>query len=435
MTPLRLLPVLLLAACATRSAIDESRYYARLGDPVRAYQVLDVLVTSQLAAGGTIDETLAEEHQRAYRAMLLARAEQQIFQEREDLALGDLAELDSLEPGYPGVDELRRRAQRKRAQRILERGDDMLRRKDYAQALTAFVECLAIYPNGPAQDAKDDIEQDAKDGIEEVRAATSRMSRRAQEQFLEAVRKVPELRFVEVQWHTANALHNVPDREEAQTLQDKARRENAQKAIASARAAEREAKFGAALMEYKAAHRFDPTVPGLDESIAAMEKEVQAAALVDTAQIDMRAARFDVAHEKLAHAFELSTMGRNDIAKLVRETRRMQGEHEYQKARDLEVLGRKIEALAAFEALAKDWPEGVADERARIDGLRVDIEGAEKEWAEAEAAEAAGDLPRALEHYRNAQRFCAGFRDVKERIEKLRAATTPPGGGEGSTGG
>lgn len=425
MKTLRLVPFLVLAACATQSAIDASRHHTRLGDPVRAWQVLDQLRAEQLAARGEVDAELERELAAVYPEMLHARAMRRIFEEREDLALGDLAMLESVAPDHPGIDSLRERAMRKRAQRVVDQGNDSLRRKDYPRALAAFVESKAIATGVPGAD----------EGIEAVRTAIARMSARAQEQFLEAVRKLPELRFVEVQWHAGIALHNTPNRAEAKELEGRARRENAESALARGQAAERESKFGAALIDYRIAQRFDATLPDLKSRIEAMEREVRAAALVDTAQIDMRAARFELAHEKLAQAFELSVLARNDIATLVQQTRRMQAEHEYRAARDLEVLGKKAEALAAFEALAKAWPDGVEDEAARIDALRTDIGGAEAEWAAAEAAEAAGDPAQALEHYRGAERFYPGYRDAAARIERLRATLPPAGGGGESNGG
>jgi tetratricopeptide (TPR) repeat protein len=418
MTFLRLVPLFVLAACATRSAIDESRYHTSRGDALRAYLVLEQLRSQQLANGGEVEPGLEEEHQRAYLAYLFARAQERIFEEEEELALGDLAELQSMAPDHPGVEALRERALKKRASRYVERGEDHLRGKDYVAALAQFEQALAIDPHSPG----------AKDGIKTVFAATERMSKRAREQFLEAVRKLPELRYREVQWHASNALHNTPKAQDAKSLEGRARRENAERAVARAEAAEGEGLYGAALVEYREALRLDATLPGLADAIAAMEREMRAAALVDRAQIEMHAARFDHAHELLGEAFELSLMARNDIAKVVQQARRLQGEHQYRAARDLEVLGKKAEALAAYEALHKQWPDGIEDEQARIEGLRADVDGANREWAEAEAAEAAGDAAKAIEHYRTAERFYPGFKDAKARIERLRAAVEPPAG-------
>jgi sRNA-binding protein len=117
------------------------------------------------------------------------------------------------------------------------------------------------------------------------------------------------------------------------------------------------------------------------------------------------------------------------------ETRHLEGDSHYQAARDMEVLGKKSEALAGYEALSKDWPEGFSDEKARIDGLKYDIENAQKEWADAEAAEAANDLPKALEHYKNSERFYAGMKDGAARIERLQTAIRAAGTSGGTSGG
>jgi hypothetical protein len=266
------------------------------------------------------------------------------------------------------------------------------------------------------------------------------MSKRAQEQFLEAVRKLPELRYVEVQWHANNVVHNDPKRDEAKQIEAKVRRENAMNAIARGRNCERSGRYGAALIEYRIAKLIDPQTAGVDEAITAMRKEQQAAALIDKAQIAMRAGRFDDvvdldgkvsigARRALGEAYELSLMARNDIGAMQIQLRKLETQRRYQAARDLEVLGRKSEALAGFEELAKDWPDGFSDEKARIAGLKVDIEGAANEWREAEAAEAAGDLPKALEHYIASERYYAGWKDGKARIARLRAAIAKAAGG------
>jgi tetratricopeptide (TPR) repeat protein len=148
----------------------------------------------------------------------------------------------------------------------------------------------------------------------------------------------------------------------------------------------------------------------------------------------MRTGAFAKARESLDKAFEMSVMSRGRISEVMIEARRMEGESRYQAARDLEVLGKKSEALAGFEALSKDWPDGFSDEKARIDGLKYDVESAQKEWAEAEAAEAAGELPKALEHYRNSERFYAGMKDGAARIERLQAAIARATSGGGSGG-
>jgi tetratricopeptide (TPR) repeat protein len=416
MTILRLLPVLFLAACATRNAIEESRRFTHLADHNRAFVILDEARQQRIDSGDSVPEELEAAWQDAKVAFLLHRAETRIFQENEGGALADLAEVGSMVPDHPAIAGLRDRAERKRARRMRAEGDGHLSRKDYIAALASFLESEAIEPG----------HADAQAGIKAVQEATSRLSRRGQEEFLEAVRKLPEFRFVEVQWHSANVMVNTPHREEAKPLQDRARRENAKKAVQQAKQWETAGDYGAALIDYKAAKRLDPELPGIDESIAQMLKEQRAVVLVDKAQMLMNAGRFDEAREALGEAFELSIMARNDIGELSKRVKKLEGERRYQAARDLEVLGKKVEALAAFEALTKDWPEGFEDEVARIGSLRTDIDGAAKSWTEAEAAEAAGDLPKALELYLDSERYYPGWKDGKERIARLRAVIPPP---------
>jgi hypothetical protein len=416
MTMFRLFPILLLAGCATRSEIQESQRYTELGDHQYAFVVIDREYKLQAAAGAEVDAELASVHRKAQIECLRLRAQQNIFQEREDQALVDLEQLRGLQADHPELEPLVKRAQLKKANRIATHGDEALMRKDYPLATALYMKALTVVADLAA----------ARLGLDAVKGATSRMDQRAQEEFLDAVRKLPEFRFHEVQWHATNVLFNAPEREEAKELQARAKRANAEKAMARGKECERDRQFGAAMQEYLAAGKFDPQLPGLRESMAQMEKEIQATILVDKAQKSMRTGAFDLAREQLAQAFELSVMARNDIGELVQMTKKLEGDARYRAARDLEVLGKKSEALAAYENLVKDWPAGLSDEKARVENLRIDIDGAQKAWIDAEAAEAAGDQPKALEHYLDAERFYPGWKDGKARIARLRAVIAPP---------
>jgi tetratricopeptide (TPR) repeat protein len=410
MTFLRsLFPALLLAACGTHSAIEQSNAFARLDDQQHAFEVLDDARNAQLA-NGYVEPDLEAAWSDGKKRFLFWRARQSIFQEREESALRDLAELKTLDANYPGLVSLQARADRKRAHRACLRGEEALLRKDYAASLEHFIEAQRIVPDTAA----------AVEGIDRVKQATDTLSLRAQQQFLEAVRKVPEFRTIEVQWHAANVLHNDPDRTDARELQGKARRENAEHMLQRGRACEQQQQFGAALMEYRAAQRMDPSLPGIETMIVQMEAEMVAAADIDRAKMAMRSEQFADARVYLGKAFEKSVLMRNDIGLLQEENRRLEGKAKHQAARNLATLGKKAEALAAFEALAKDWPQGLDDEQARIASLKADVEGAKQAWADAEAAAAAGDKKKALEHYEDVERFYAGWKDAKARIQKLR---------------
>jgi tetratricopeptide (TPR) repeat protein len=422
MTILRLLPVLLLAACATRSALQRSEEFAAQRDFERAYFVLDEAMAVYEAEGNEAPAALVTAYDQARKLHLYDRAEDRIFTEHEDAALADLGELAALDPAFPGLAAMRDRALDKKATRICVRAQEAMVRKDYAAALVAYLEAEKVVPGYPP----------AQQGVESVRAATERMTKRAQEQFLEAVRKVPEFRHVEVQWHAANVLHNTPDRADVVEIQGKARRENALKLMASGRESERKGRYGAALVSYRAARKVDADVPEVAGAITAMEREVKAQQLVDAAQVDLRAGRTDVARAKLDEAFELSVLARNDIGLIKAEVRKAEADKAYRAARDLEVLGRKLDALQAFTALVATFPEGVSDEKARVDGLKADVAGWGKHWAAADVAEQAGELEKALEEGLEAQRYYASP-EGKERLAKLRAAIAAKKAAAGAT--
>jgi hypothetical protein len=124
---------------------------------------------------------------------------------------------------------------------------------------------------------------------------------------------------------------------------------------------------------------------------------------------------------------------RANISELMLDARRLEGDVHYNEGRDFELLGKKQAALGAYEALVRNWPEGLLDEQARIDALRTDIAAAEVEYAAAETEEAAGNLQAALDHMLVAQRFCADLKDVEQRVVKLRERIAAAAGtGSGS---
>lgn len=413
----------LLSACGTHSAIEISRHHTDVGDYQRAYEVLDEAVVEERRGGGTPDEDLETAHRMARIDFLRYQARQNIFEEREDAALSDLALLRQMVPGDPEAEALHDRAVRKKALRLVQKGDESILRKDLHGAMAAYLAALKVMPSLPQ----------ALEGSDRVKEALSRLSDRAQAQFLEAVRKMPEFRYVEVRWHADIAVTNDPQRDDAQGLARRAQRELAVRALERGRDCLAKDQFGAAMLEFRTARKLDPSLPGIDDEVAQAEREVEVTSLVERAQRSMRIGQFDVAREQLGKALGLTTMAKTAVTELMVQAKRLEGEAHYQAARDLEVLGKKTEALAAFEELAKAWPDGLLDEKGRIEALRIDTQGAATEWAAAEAAEAANDPVKALLHYEAAMQFYPGWKDGPDRVKRLRQ-TVAPRGGSGQSG-
>jgi len=416
---------LVCVGCAANSVVRESERFANLGDYQHAFEVLDDERARQLEAG-TVEDDLEEAYQLARLQYLRDRAQRRIFTEREDDALRDLDLVEKLAPGFPGVAGLRRTANEKKARRIVERADRHLAEGEFVDALEAYIESQRLVADY----------EPAKDGLNKVREETARLNERAQKQFLQAVRKVPEFRHIEVAWHAAAVLHLSPDTSDARSadakeLQQAARKESAQRVFERAKECEGDNQFGAARMLYLDARRLNPELPGVDAAIAQMDLELEALTKLEKAEFKMRNGQFDLADQLLKDAYDLSTFSRGAISELMIASRKRRAQERYQQALDLQVMGRKIEALAAFEALSKDWPDGFEDEQARVIGLKVDIDGAKTEWAAAEKAEAAGKLEEALDHYLAVEQFYAEWRDSKAQIERLRAAIAAKAAEEG----
>lgn len=431
-TVLSALGLLLLTGCGTSSAIQESRDYARLADFQHAYEVLAVARQRQLADGGTVDPDLEREYQEVRLKFLRDRAMKRIFAEREDAALLDLELLADADPDYPKLDVLRKMALRKKALRVVRHADENFRERDLVEALRGYLRAQQLVPGLV----------EANEGVVAVRREIDRLDERARGQFLQAVRKVPEFRHAEVAWHAASVVSTTPDPEddkvaEAERLRSEARARRAEEVMQRGLACEREDKFGAALVYYREVLRLAPGHEAATESIARMHVELSALALIERARMELRNDNFQLSKALLDEAFDLSTLLRGQISELMIQVRKERVAAAYQAALDLEVLGKKAEALAAFEQLAEDNPEGVKDEQVRIESLRVDIEGASQEWQAALEAEQAGRLEDALDHYVNAERFYPLWREGEKEIERLRRVlaerkAAEAGGGDGS---
>ena len=408
-----------LAACSNSSAIEASRIEEKRGNYYLAYRMLNHEREAQRAAG-SVDPTLDAEWTRVRLVYLIEEARARIFLEQEPEALQLLAAAKEQSPDLPVIPVLVERARNKLAERATKRGLQHVDKREFPEALAAFGEAQLAVPGWPP----------AIEGATKVREAFDAMAGRAQQQFLEAVRKLPQSRFVEVNWHAAAAMESDPSREDARSLRQKAQRELADQAMKRASAAESRGLYGAALVEYRGAKTLDSERQGVEELIAHMEREVRAQQLIEQAAMDLRNDRFAKAKALLDEAFSLSVLERGTISELLLQSRQRQGMIAYEAAKDLELQGKKEAALAALEVLAKDWPDGLADEKTRLGALRSDIDAAAREWAAAEAAAQAGKDAEAIEHYEAVEIYYPGWRETKVKIAALKAKQRPQGGGD-----
>lgn len=420
-----LLPVLLsLGSCSTTTAIDESLELSRRGQHHRAYDLLNAERNRAMRAGEAVDPALVKVWLDARLIHLLENGRRFIFLELDDEALVALAGVLAIDPGHVEAKRLRERAIYKKAERTTIRGQRLLAKHQLKEALVEFVEAERILPSFT----------DALRGQQDVRDQFDLLTARAQIQFLDAVRKLPEFRYIEVRWHSSNALVNDPLRDDADEIRRIAQREIAFATMERGRECQRRDQFGAALVEFKLAKDLDKMLPDIDAAIADMERELEASNMAQQAQMHMRRLEFAAAKDVLEKAYEMSAMLRGEISELMIQNRRMEGDRDYGVAHDFEIQGLKQEALERYVALSANWENGLNDEKARIEALQADITAAKAEWKLATEAEQAGELAVALEHFIASENLYSKLADAKERIARLRAklAAANENGGSGS---
>ncbi len=412
------------AGCGANSAIQRGEEFLTEGYVLQAFEELDQERTRQLQEDGAVDDELQAEWLRVRFRYLLERGRQEIYLDREVQGIATLQEALELRPGDEQLLALFDRARLKLAKREVAIGGDMLAKKDFEQAVAAFRRAQGFKPDfAPA------VEGEAK-----VRESVSRLHGEAQKQFLDAVRKLPEFRYPEVDWHAQAAISRDPSRADAAEVKRRAMNEIAQDARERAEESRTKKLYGAALMEYRTAQRIWADMPGVATAIAEMERELQAQQKMEQAQLAVQSGRFDQAAALLEEAQTLSVLERATVTELRVECRKRQGMLAYKAARDLELQGLKQEALGAFLQLVVDWPEGLDDEKTRIEALHIDIDAAVAAYAAGAEAEQRGDHAVALEQFKTARTYYAKYRDVAARIAAIEAKLAQPAS-EGAGGG
>lgn len=409
--------VLLLAACAGSGAVERSRQYLAEGFLLQAFTELDRERTQILQDGSEPSAEFERTYQEVRRRWLIERGRQEIYADQELRGIATLQLVLDLDPQNADAQALVDRANRKLAKREVADGLEHLAKNDFEAAIVSFRRAQQYKPGF----------RPAVEGQEAVEARVARLHGEAQKQFLEAIRKLPEMRYPEVDWHAQAAIARDPSREDAADVKQKALRELAQTSRERGDAARTAKEYGAALMEYRSARDLWAEMPGIGETIVQMEREVQATWKTERAQLEMEADRLDRATTLLDEAYELSTLERAAISEMRLMVRKGLGKRAYDAARDLELQGLKQEAVAAYEAMAVDWPSGLVDEQARTATLKTDIASAEKAYAEGEAAEQKGDVAAALDAFKTARIYYARYKDLAERIARLEAGAKPQG--------
>lgn len=352
-----------------------------------------------------------EKLERVYRtAFLMQRARNHIFDNDDLLALEDLSKVLAIDPDYGAALALQQKARSKLAREAVVRGKAALEAGDLETSLVEYHQALTYQPG----------QADAEAGIVEVAAEWTRLRNKAQSRYLEGVRALADQLFAQTQYQMLIALEADPTFGAAESSKAEASMAIAERNMVRAREMEQRGFWSGALREYTRISERHPELEGLTERLAVAEREVEAAAIGRKGEMAMFRGDYAKARALINEAFEKSVEARSIYNDLLIQLREREFDERYVAARDHELQGRYAEAVTVFAEIEEGF-SGFRDVKARLDNLRATVELAEEYYATGVAAEAAGELAAAKQAFEDAALHYPEYKDLQERLRRVKA--------------
>lgn len=383
----------------------------------RAYWVLEEAVEAD-----PNDEGLRQQLEELRAAYCLRKGQELVFADEDWLAVQEFERVLVADPENAAAKVWKGKALQKLAERAVAAGDDARARGKLDEAIEKYHQAQVYVPGMP----------EAEQGARLVSEVFAARREKGHANYLQGMRAQAGGRFGQTQYHMQIALENDPSLSAAEEREHIARRQLAEERLRQAQLAEERGLFDTALREYKVvAGEFPALTPDLEAKIAAMEREVEAAAKLDQGAVLVQRGDFARARVLLEQAYQASVAQRPVISEQLVALREADLDRRYIAALDLELDYRYEDALAAFRAIDASWP-GQLDVRTRIQNLESALELAREAQAKGEEAEAAGNLEAALSAYREALTYVPKFSDLPQRVDALKAKLDKAAPGSGS---
>lgn len=389
--------------CAGPADVTRSREYLAVGNYYQAYHE-----AKEALARHPEDPVLAKEERSLRLAYLLDQGQRHVFEEHERRAIEFFEEALRLAPDNHIAKAWLRKAKHKLAGKLTHRGELLLGDGDLEGALRAFHDALGLVPEFPA----------AKEGVAKVAEIWRKRRAKAASHYLEGVRRLAERLFRQTAYHMFIATENDSTLERAKERRELARRRLAEQRLADAKEMEEHGFYAAALQAYEECRKVLGETPEIQERIARMKREVEAAKLAEQAEIELFRRNYGKARELLEKAYDLSLAERPFLSEMLVMVRERELQDRYRAAHDEEIEGRYEKAVELYRAIQKEQP-GYKDVAARISDLESALEVAAEAYERGRAAEKTGDLEKALDAYREALLVHPSYRDVEKRVEEL----------------
>lgn len=399
---------LALSSCrSTPDAVDRSREYYTAAN---YYQSFQELADERESNPG--DPMIEREYQRARIAFLLERAQEDVFREREPLAIRNLQQALTLDPDNEVAKRWLDKALHKLAKRTAAAGDQQRERGNLEEALKLYSEALRYVPDHAG----------ATEGVALVRVDWASRRSKANTRYLQGVRALAEQLFGQTWYQMGIALEKDPGLANARTSQQTAQRRLIEHRYEMAKQMERDGYYAASLKEYQACAKLMPDLEGIADGIARMERETKAEDLARQGEHKMMRNEFEEARKLLEQAWEISVVERAAMSEMLVALNERAMQDLYGKALDLEYQHQKEKALALFKKVDEGMPEGFKDVKARISSLESDLAVAGRALMRGLEAEKAGDQAAALDAYQEALLVYPGYEQLDAKVAELKKA-------------
>jgi len=398
---------LFVGCSTTTSVLDKSLAYRKEANFFLAYTTLE---EARKANPG--DEAIEKAYWRARVDYLVDRGQELVFNEHMLEAIADLEAALALDASHSGAKFWIARAKAKLAANAARKADEAKTTGDLDGAFKLYTEAVTYVPGYP----------DGEEGLAKVRKLFELKQKKALDHYTLGVRAQADQNFEQTQYHLGEAIANDPTLDSAKSRREAVAQRLVERRIVEAKRMEAASHYGAALMEYESIAEQLPAVPGIQERIEQMKKEVEAEQRIREGEKAIFHGDWTRARLALEQAYEVSVGERKFISEMLVLLKEREQDAQYLVAKDLELEHRYAASIAAFAEIEKAWP-GFKDVRARISSLEAAIEIATKAKQRGEAAEQSGDVKAAIEAYQEAVLACPGYEGLDRRIRELKTKT------------
>ncbi len=399
--------VVISLSCATSKATAEGDARFKAGDFVGAERAY-----ARAAAASPEDSSVQEKWTRGKVFAYLQQGRELVFEDRDFEALEKFELAVAADPQSKTAKQWLEKAKTKIAKNKIQEGIEFHTEGRYELAMNSFHQALLF----------DSSLDEAKRGLEKIRATLDRELRKAEDYYLRGIRDHAAELLIQAQSNFEKAvLYKPQDAGVVQRGQD-VKHQIAEQKFLEAKDWEDARNYGAALVGYRSVRALHPDYPELSERIAAIEIELKVEEIFRRARNLVSREQFDTARTRFEEARKLTAVEktREELTQRLKELEERELSSNYTKATTFEQDGRFEEAVKLYEKVLQSKPD-YQDTLSRHERLFRTVAKAKELYELGIKAEEDWKHEEAKAIYEEILSLIPSFRDVRERLEKVQS--------------